>query len=54
MTQTLAIMLPERLACSVVLAHEYASTFQGVIEVENGGGAFEGRLINENLIKLIG
>ena len=52
--EDMAITLPERLTNSVVLAHECASTFQKIIEVEDGGGAFEGRVFSEHLIKLIG
>jgi hypothetical protein len=48
------IMLPERFTYSLVLGDECASAFQKIIEVENGCGAFEGRVISEHLVKLIG
>ena len=48
------IALPERATHRIVPAHERARPLQEIVEVENGGGAFEGGVVGEHLIELIG
>ena len=50
----MAIALPERATDRLVPAHERARALQEIVEIENGGGAFEGGVVGEDLIELIG
>ena len=52
--EDVTIPLPERAADRIVLAHERARPLEEIVEVEDGGGAFEGGVVGEHLIELIG
>ena len=52
--EDVAITLPERATDRIMPAHERAGPLQEIIEVENGGGAFEGGVVGKHLIELIG